>query len=137
MKIRTYTELKRIDGFEKRFEYLKLNGSVGQSTFGFDRYLNQVFYRSKVWKNIRRDVVLRDEGLDLGVFGYDIHDFVIVHHMNPISVDDLTGDNVERILDPEFLISCSRRTHRAIHFGDKSQIPRGLIERKPGDTKLW
>ena len=134
--IRTYSELRRLDTLEERYKYLALHGQVGDITFGFDRYLNQDFYRSTEWRNIRNVVILRDYGRDLGVEGYDIHDRIYVHHMNPMNVEDFThGD--DRILDPEFLISVTHRTHNAIHYGDEGLLPRKFVERRPGDTKLW
>jgi hypothetical protein len=136
MKVRTYYELRRLRTFEQRFDYLKLGGSVGRITFGFDRWINQRFYNSAEWQSIRREVILRDNGCDLGIPGYEIHTGLYIHHMNPISRDDIVrGD--ERVLDPNYLITVSFKTHNAIHFGDNSRLPRGPIERKPGDTKLW
>lgn len=134
--IKTYSDLRRIDSFEERFRYLKLRGVVGRDTFGFDRYLNQEFYRSALWKRARRDVIARDLGCDLGVQGHDIFDKVYVHHMNPIVVDDIKHSNVE-ILDPEYLICVSHNTHNAIHYGDESLLPKPVVARRPGDTKLW
>lgn len=135
-KIRTYSELQRYATLEERFEYLALRGHVGDSTFASDRWINQEFYQSKEWKAARRDVIARDLGCDLGVEGYEIHSGLYVHHMNPMSLDDIVNGNRD-IVDPEFLITVSHRTHNAIHYGDESQLPRPLIERKPGDTKLW
>lgn len=136
MKIRTYDELKDILTFEERFEYLKLNGSVGKSTFGFDRYLNQILYKSDKWKKTRQQVILRDNGCDLGLDGYDIYKGIIIHHMNPISIEE-----VERrdpiIFDTNYLICCSLKTHNAIHYGNLDKIDNKIIERKSGDTKLW
>jgi len=134
--IRTYSELRHLDTLEERYKYLALHGQVGDITFGFDRYLNQDFYRSTQWRNIRNVVILRDYGCDLGVEGYDIHDKIYVHHMNPMNVEDIVEGDA-RILEPEFLISVTHRTHNAIHYGDISLLPRKLVERKPGDTKLW
>lgn len=136
MRIRTYSELKRLNTFEERFEYLKLLGSVGESTFGFDRYLNQALYRSKEWKDLRNDIIVRDNGCDLGLEGYDIFDKVIIHHMNPLTAEDIL-DRSDLVYDPEYLICVSPITHDAIHYGDISIIPRLPVERKPGDTKLW
>lgn len=136
MRIRTYSELRRIESFKERFEYLKLNGSVGRSTFGFDRYLNQKFYTSTQWRRVRQAVIARDLGMDLGVDGYEIHDKIIIHHMNPIQVEDLNQDMPE-ILDPEYLITTTHNTHNAIHYGDASKLAQPLVERRPGDTKLW
>lgn len=134
--IRTYSELSRISDFEERFRYLALHGSVGHSTFGYDRYMNQKFYTSRQWRMLRHEVIVRDGGNDLGVEGYEIHDKIIIHHMNPMGVGDIVhGD--ESILDPEFLITTTHRTHNAIHYGDERLLPRPLAARGPGDTKLW
>ena len=133
---RTYSELCRLDDFEDRYDYLSLKGIVGDSTFGFDRWINQNFYTSREWKQVRSRVILRDNGCDLGVPGYEIFSELMVHHMNPVILDDIY-DNAEYLLDPEFLITTSLRTHNAIHYGDKNQLPQGIVERKPGDTKLW
>lgn len=135
-RIRTYSELRRLETFEERFAYLSLRGNVGESTFGFDRWINQLFYRSKEWKSIRNHVILRDNGCDLGMRGYEIAHNLLVHHMNPISITDIE-ERKEWILDPEFLITTSRDTHNAIHYGDERLLPRGPIERGPGDTKVW
>lgn len=134
--IRTYSELRLLETFEERYRYLRLRGSVGDSTFGFDRYINQQFYRSRQWKQMRQAVIARDLACDLGVRGHDIYDRVYIHHMNPMRVDDFkTG--TEDILNPEYLISTTHRTHNAIHYGDMHLLPRVPPERKPGDTKLW
>jgi hypothetical protein len=134
--MRTYTELSRRHTFEERFKYLKLHGNVGESTFGFDRYLNQRFYTSAEWRHLRHRVIARDNGCDLGIEGYEIHRGLYIHHMNVVQVEDLTDFNPD-ILDPEFLITCTHTTHNAIHYGDDHYVPRQVIERKPGDTKLW
>lgn len=136
MRIRRYSELRQLKTFDERFAYLKLVGDVGVATFGFDRHINQLFYRSREWQNLRDEVVLRDEGCDLGILGYEIHSTVFIHHMNPISVDDIRHGNPD-ILNPEFLITTTHRTHNAIHFGDEKQLPRPFVERRRGDTKLW
>lgn len=136
MKIRRYSELRRYESFDDRFEYLKLGGEVGQSTFGFDRHINQKFYQSAQWKNVRRRVILRDEGCDLGVPGYELNGAYVVHHMNPMSVDDIIHGE-DWILDPEYLICVTEETHNAIHYGDRSLLRTEFIERTPGDTKLW
>lgn len=136
MRVRSYTDLRRIDTYDERFEYLSLRGQVGASTFGFDRWMNQNFYTSREWRNLRHHVIVRDNGCDMGIEGYDIHDSIYIHHMNPMTAADIEeGD--PRILDPEFLISVTHRSHNAIHYGDKSLLPRPPVERKPGDTKLW
>lgn len=134
--IRTYTELSHIQTFEERYRYLRLQGVVGERTFGWERYANQKFYTSYEWKKARRDVIARDGGCDLGVEGYDLHDFIMVHHMNPMEAADLSRDDPD-ILNTEYLISCSRRTHNAIHYGDEEQLPRLFAERRPGDTTPW
>lgn len=136
MKIRSYSELCRIETFEDRFKYLSLRGQVGSTTFGFDRYINQDFYHSKQWADIRHHIIARDAGCDLGVNGYEIYDRVIIHHMNPMRVDDIVEGSSD-ILDPEFLITTTHRTHNAIHYGDEKLLPRRLVERRPGDTRLW
>lgn len=135
--IRCYSELIRLKTFKERFEYLRLGGIVGESTFGFDRYLNQQLYTSTFWKKkIRNEIIIRDNGCDLGLEGYDIHDKIIVHHMNPLSIEDVL--NVpDEIFDPEFLICVSQRTHNAIHYGDENLLSKGLIERRPNDTCPW
>lgn len=136
MRIRTYSELLSYDSFEDRFDYLKLGGSVGRSTFGFDRYINQKFYTSTQWRKVRHSVIARDLGLDLGVKDHEIFDKVIIHHMNPMTADDIVND-LSDILNPEFLITTSHMTHNAIHYGDKSLLPSPMATRLPGDTKLW
>lgn len=136
MKIRSYSELRRFDTFEDRYDYLQLRGEVGRTTFGFDRYLNQKFYTSREWKQVRNQVIARDEGLDLGIDGYEIYDRIIIHHMNPMTVDDIQhGD--DDILNPEFLITTTHDTHNAIHYGDRNLLRQPLVERHRGDTKLW
>lgn len=135
-KLLTYSELKRFQTFEERFEYAKLGGTVGESTFGFDRYLNQALYTSSEWRSLRNKVIIRDNGCDLGVDGHDIGKYIIVHHMNPITIEDLDERN-EDIFNPEFLICVSRNTHNAIHFGDESLLPKGPVERRPNDTCPW
>lgn len=136
MILRTYRELRRFSTILDRFDYLKLGGQVGSSTFGFDRYLNQTFYKSREWQQARNKVIMRDGGCDLGVDGYEIRHGLIVHHMNPITLDDILSRKDE-IFDPEFLICVSDRTHRAIHYGDAELLPRDPVERKPGDTCPW
>lgn len=134
--IRNYRELKRLKTFNERYEYLKLSGIVGESTFGFDRYLNQMLYTSKRWRSTRDQVIIRDEGCDLGVDGYDINSIIIVHHMNVVTVEDLE-EMRDHIFDPEFLISTSHKTHNALHYGDASLLPQLPIERRRGDTTPW
>lgn len=134
--IRTYSELDRLPTFQERFEYLKLGGTIGQSTFGFDRWINQNLYHSQEWKSVRDYVIVRDGGCDLAVPGFEIYHVLLVHHMNPIAVDDILH-NQEDVLDPEFLITTSLRTHNAIHYGDESLLPKGPVIRRFGDTHLW
>lgn len=133
---RSYTELNRIQTFEERYDYLAVGGIVGVDTFGFERWLNQAFYHSAEWRHARRQVIARDYGRDMGVKGYEIYDRPIVHHMNPIAVEDITHSDID-IINPEYLITVSLRTHNAIHYGEKSQLVQPLIQRRPGDTKLW
>lgn len=133
---RTYSELSKLVTFEQRFSYLSLDGEVGAATFGFDRWINQRFYTSREWRQVRNLVIDRDQGCDLGIEGYEIFGRLVIHHMNPMNVDEIVhGDG--GILDPDFLITTTHRTHNAIHYGDERQLPRQLIERKPGDTRLW
>lgn len=136
MTVRTYSEMIRLPTFEERFHYLALRGVVGESTFGFDRWMNQEFYRSREWKRLRNEVIARDNGCDLAVEGYEIFSGLYVHHMNPMTAEDLIHGN-QGILDPEFLILTTHQTHNAIHYGDEKRLPPRLVERKPGDTKLW
>jgi hypothetical protein len=136
LRNRTYEELCKIPTFLERFYYLELRGLVGLTSFGFDRWLNQRFYRSPEWKSVRDQVIFRDNGCDLGVPGYEIYSDLLVHHMNPISVNDIKhGEGW--IIDPNYLITTSLQTHNAIHYGDDSLLPRGPIVRKSGDTTLW
>ena len=134
--IRTYSELRRFDDFQERYQYLKLRGDVGTSTFGFDRYINQQFYTSREWRQVRSYVISRDEGCDLGIEGYEIYSKLLIHHMNPLKPDDISHGE-PNILDPEFLITTTHQTHNAIHYGDARLLPRVLTERRSGDTKLW
>lgn len=136
MLIKSYSELRALSTFEERYNYLRLRGRVGQDTFGFDRVFNQMFYRSREWKRARDQVIIRDCGCDLGVEGYEIHGRIIIHHMNPITLDDIQG-NTEFLMDPEYLITTTHTTHNAIHYGDKSLIARAPIERYRNDTCPW
>lgn len=136
MRIRTYSELRRLRSFEERYEYLRLGGSVGHATFGFDRHVNQSFYHSREWRSARDVVILRDMGCDLGVPGYEIHHDLLVHHMNPISLDDIVHHE-EFVFDPEYLITTTQSTHNAIHYGDANLLMKPFVERAPGDTRLW
>lgn len=135
-RIRRYSELVHLTTFEERFEYLKLEGGVGRATFGFDRYINQNFYLSHFWRDARREVIIRDDGCDLGIPGYEILVNPLVHHMNPMTADDILH-NEEWIIDPEFLILTTHSTHNDIHFGVKKSFPKTVIERHRGDTDLW
>lgn len=136
MKLRTYSELRRLETFEERFSYLDLRGQVGEQTFGSNRWFNQRFYRSMAWRHVRDIVILRDNGCDLGVPGYELHGRIMIHHMNPITMEDLLH-GTPLVLDPQYLITTTHRTHNAIHYGDDSLLPKPLVERTPGDTKLW
>ena len=136
MSIRTYSELIALPTFEERFKYLQLNGQVGESTFGFDRYMNQVFYRSQKWKSIRDFVIIRDCGCDLGVEGYDIYGKIIIHHMNPLSMRDIETES-DFLLNPDFLICTTHNTHNAIHYGDENLLVTAPIERTKNDTCPW
>lgn len=134
--IRSYAELMALDDYHERFRYLRLRSPIGVPVFGFDRYLNQAFYRSAEWKRIRDHVIARDRGMDLGHDDYPIFDQISVHHMNPMSVDSVVHRDM-RNLNPEFLITVSHRTHNAIHFGDERLLRTPMTVRRPGDTKLW
>lgn len=135
-KLRTYRELRRLDTFEDRFDYLKLPGAVGSSTLGFDRYLGQAFYKSREWKHARDAAIVRDNGCDLGIPGLEIHSELLVHHMNPVDTDSLVHSE-EWMLDPEYLITTTQRTHNGIHYGTRENLYRPVVARAPGDTKLW
>lgn len=136
MIMRTYSELITIPAFRKRYEYLKLRGRVGEDTFGFDRYLNQVFYKSKEWKSIRDYVIARDLGRDLAMEGYEIYGRILIHHMNPIRKEDILYRS-DLLLNPEYLICTSKNTHDAIHFSDDSLLIAEPIERTKNDTCPW
>ena len=134
--IRTYSELITLPTFKERYEYLRLNGRVGEETFGYDRYMNQTFYKSREWLNIRDEVIIRDNGCDLGVEGYEIHGRILIHHMNPITIDDILQRS-DFLLNPEYLISTIKRTHDAIHYGDENLLIDVPIERTKNDTRPW
>ena len=137
MLIKTYSELITLPTFEERYRYLKLNGVVGQDTFGFDRYMNQYLYqKSARWKSVRNKVIIRDNGCDLGVEGYDIFGKIIVHHMNVVTIDDILHER-DWIFDPEYLISTTHNTHNAIHYGDEHLLVTAPIERRMNDTCPW
>jgi len=133
---KSYRELRRLETFEERFRYLSLRGEIGVSTFGYDRWLNQRFYTSREWRQLRDHIIVRDEGCDLGVIGYEIHDKILVHHMNPVIIDDLVAGE-DSLLDPDNLITTTHQTHNAIHYGDESLLPRKHVDRTFGDTQLW
>lgn len=136
MRSRRYSELRRLETFEERFEYLSLVGQVGEPTFGYARWVNQRFYTSPQWRQVRDYVIVRDNGCDLGVPGHELHSGLLVHHLNPMTVRDIE-EGRDWILDPEYLITTSKRTHNAIHYGDASLLPQPVAARQPGDTKLW
>lgn len=136
MSIKTYSELIEIPTFEERYEYLKLTGKVGEETFGFDRYLNQVFYRSKEWRSIRDYVINRDNGCDLAMEGHEIFGRVLIHHMNPIRKEDILRRS-DFLLNPEYLITTVKLTHDAIHYGDKDLLMIAPVERTKNDTCPW
>lgn len=134
--VRTYSELCQFDTLEDRYEYLKLNGQVGEELFGYARYLNQVFYHSRAWIEAKEYVIIRDQGYDLGVPGWKISGAIYVHHMNPVTLQQLKDDD-PRLLDPEYLISCSYNTHQAITWGSKILLPKPIVVRRPNDTCPW
>lgn len=136
MSLRTYSELVQLPTFRERFEYLKLDGTIGEDTFGFDRYLNQIFYKSKEWAAVRREVIIRDNGCDLGVDGYEIRGKILIHHMNPIRQQDILRRS-ELLLNPEYLITTVLSTHNAIHYGDERLLPILPQERSRNDTCPW
>lgn len=135
--IRTYSELITLPTFEDRYEYLKLNGKIGEETFGFDRYINQQLYqRSQKWKSVRDKVIIRDNGCDLSMEGYEIWGKIIIHHMNPITIEDIERES-DFVFNQEYLISTSLNTHNAIHYGDKNLLIKAPIERTKYDTCPW
>ena len=134
--IRRYTDLMQYDSFIERYRYLKLNGQVGIDTFGLDRYLNQTLYRSYKWRKVRNQIIMRDNGCDLGMDGFDIFGKIIVHHMNPLTLEQIEDDS-DDIYNPEFLICVSHITHNAIHYGDENLLPQLPVERSANDTCLW
>lgn len=136
MNIRTYSELITIPTFKERFEYLKLDGAVGMETFGYDRYLNQVLYRSAEWKRLRNEIIIRDNGCDLGCDGFEIHGRILIHHIDPITVDDVLKRR-PKVFDPDNLISTTHNTHNAIHYGDADLLVIAPIERSKNDTCPW
>lgn len=136
MSIKCYSELMSLSTFIERYRYLKLGGSVGKETFGYDRYLNQTLYRSPEWKRFRRDIIIRDNGCDLGCEGYDIVGKILIHHIEPITIEDIIKRN-PKIFDPENVISTQLMTHNAIHYGDESLLITEPVVRKPNDTCPW
>lgn len=136
MNTRCYSELSKLTTFEERYAYLRLNGAVGKETFGFERYLNQVFYRSKEWKKVRDLVMIRDRGCDLGIPGYEIYGRILIHHLNPISVEDIEFRTCT-LLDPEYLICTTHDTHNAIHYGDEGLLIQAPVQRTKNDTCPW
>lgn len=135
--IRTYSEMSQLKTLEERYEYLKLeDGHVGEDTFGWDRYLNQKFYASPEWRKLRRDLIIRDNGSELGLEDYPIAGRVIIHHMNPLRANDIV-DRTEYLMNPDYLVCVSQAMHNAIHYGDANQIPKDPISRSPGDTCPW
>lgn len=136
MSIKRYSELILLPTFEERYKYLQLNGVVGDETFGFDRYINQMFYRSQEWKQVRDYVIVRDNGCDLGIEGHEIRGKILIHHMNPIGIKDIQQVN-KFLLDPEYLITTMLSTHNAIHYGDESLLVKDPIERSKNDTCPW
>ena len=136
MSIRTYSELILLPTFEERFKYLQLNGRVAEDTFGFDRYINQNFYKSADWKRIRDQIIIRDNGCDLALEGYEIYGRILIHHMNPITAKDI-GLSTEYLMNPEYLICVTHNTHNAIHYGDEKLLMKGPVARTKNDTCPW
>lgn len=134
--IRTYTELAKLPTYEERFAYLRLDGTVCDETFGNDRYLNQILYKSPRWRKVRREVIIRDNGCDLGIEDYEIRGRIIVHHMNPITLDDIIHER-DSVFNQEYLICTAHNTHNAIHYGDESLLVTAPIERSKNDTCPW
>ena len=134
--IKTYSELITLQTFEDRFNYLQLRGKVGKSTFGYNRYLNQILYNSPEWRRFRNEIIIRDNGCDLACDGYEIYERALIHHINPITVEDIVNHN-PMVFDPENVITTVHSTHNAIHYGDESLLPKSPIERKRNDTCPW
>lgn len=134
--LKTYSELASLDTFEDRFAYLKLDGGVGRATFGFDRHINQQFYTSREWYEIRDYILIRDHGCDLGILGFEIYVGPLIHHMNPMGIADILNRE-DWILDPEYLITTTHDTHNAIHYGKEKPYPKVVTQRRPSDTRLW
>ena len=136
MSTRSFSELSKLETFEERYQYLRLDGVIGEDTFGFDRYLNQIFYRSQRWKRVRDQVIVRDNGCDLGIEGHEIYGKVLIHHMNPITIRDIENES-DFLLNPEYLICVTHNTHNAIHYGDEGLLMKGPIERTKNDMCPW
>ena len=137
MNDKRYSEMITMPEFDDRFKYAKLDGQVGRDTFGFDRYLNQQFYRSKEWKRLRDQIIIRDNGCDLGVPGHEISGKIYIHHLNPLSPEDIT-ESTKKLFDPDNLVCVSAETHNAIHYGDESILEKNkIVERSAGDTCPW
>lgn len=133
---KTYTELSKLKTFNERYEYLKLDANVGSETFGYDRYLNQMFYRSPEWKRIRNSIIIRDNGCDLGVEGCEIYGKILIHHMNPITIEDIKNRS-SILLDPEYMITTTLDTHNAIHYSNENMLEKTVVERTMNDTCPW
>ena len=140
VKVRTrlsYDEVRRLKTFEERFKYLEIGGHIGIESFGFDRYLNQNFYHSQEWLSVRDKIILRDNGMDLGVDGYPVNGRIVIHHINPITIEDVLDRNPD-IFNPNYLIACSHATHNALHYGNEEYLNSfRVVERRPNDTTLW
>lgn len=136
MLIRRYSELRQLETMEERFKYLRIGGIVGDSTFGFNRYLNQTLYKTQKWRTVRDEVIIRDGACDMGLPDYPIRKYVVIHHMNPLTIEDIQ-EGREWVFDPEYLICVSDRTHKAIHYGDESLLPKDPVDRVPNDTCPW
>lgn len=134
--IKSYSELIRLKTFEERYQYLRTSSIVGDRSFGSDRYLNQSFYRSKVWRDLRHEIIVRDNGCDLAFPGYEIYSMIVIHHINPVTIEDIESGS-DNLLNPEGLITTSHETHMAIHYARESFRPSVLVERRPGDQTPW
>ena len=134
--IKCYSDLIQLDSFIDRYHYLRIHGTVGEATFGYDRWVNQELYRSSKWRRTRSRIIIRDDACDLGVEGYELPNYITIHHINPITLEDIEEER-DIVFDPENLICCSSRTHKAIHFGDENLLPKQYVARKPNDTCLW
>lgn len=134
--IKSYSELIRLPTWEARYEYLRKRGRVGEDTFGFDRYLNQAFYRSRMWRELRHEIIVRDNGCDLAMPGYEIHSMITVHHMNLLTLEDFEN-GTDNLFNPEGLITTSHETHMAIHYASEVSLPSPLVERMPNDQSPW